>query len=92
MLKSPPAVSGLALLALGDVAMDRRLPEARIAGVDREFAGIGGYPQVRMREDEVADLAIKRESMRALAYGDHQHRRRTIDRITRGDLPAPGCR
>src|SRR3989440_12829098 len=37
------ADAGLARLALAHVAVHRRLPEARVAGVDRELARIGRY-------------------------------------------------
>src|SRR5690606_35144098 len=44
----------LALLQLGDVALHRLLPEARVGGVDGKFGGIDRHGHVRMGVDEAA--------------------------------------
>ena len=80
------ALARFAVLALRDVAVHGDFPEPRVAGVDREFAGVFGNAQVGVRQDEVADFAIEREAVRALADRDDQHRRRAVDRVTRGHL------
>ena len=88
MLKSRAAHVGLAGAAFTDVALDRRFPEARVARVDGEFAGVLGNRQGRVGQDEIADLPVQREAVRALAYREHQHRRWSVQRVSRGDLLA----
>ena len=76
----------LSRLALGHVAVHRRLPEAGVAGVDGKLAGVSRNLQVRMCQDEVADLPIERETMRALARADDQHGRGAVDGVAGRDL------
>ncbi len=86
-----PARTGLAGLALRDIALNRRLPEALVAGVDGEFAGVCGNLQIGMGEDEVADFTVKRKAVRAFAHGQHQHGGRAVDSVTRSDLLHAGA-
>ena len=87
MLKSSPRGAALAGQALVDVALDRRLPEALVGGVDRELAACPrGSRMSGMREHEVAELAVEREAVRAVADREHEHRRRAVDRVAGGDL------
>src|SRR5690606_1860620 len=73
-------------LALGHVPFDRRFPEALVANVDREFVGLWLDREIRMREDEVADLAIECETVRSLADREHELRAGSVERVAGSDL------
>src|SRR6185312_7197070 len=62
-----PARTGGARLALIHIASDRSFPVARIRRVDRELGSSLRDAQIRMRQHELADLAIEREAVHAAA-------------------------
>jgi hypothetical protein len=79
-----------ASLALADIALHRRLPEACVRRVDGVFPGVFRDADAGMGEDEVAALAVEREGVRAGAQRQHDHRRWAIDGITGHHLLAAG--
>src|SRR5207253_4723135 len=87
VLAARPVGAGEALV---DVALYRRLPAARIGGVDREFLRVRGDADLRMGEDEGIGLAIERESVHAFAYGKDEHRGWAIHGKAGGYLAAAG--
>jgi len=80
------ARAGLAGQALIDIALDRRLPEPAVGRVDRELVGIGRDPDAGVRQHELAEVRIQRESGDPVADAEHEQRRRTVERIAGGDL------
>src|SRR6185295_12010280 len=81
-----PARTRGARLTLTHIAADRSFPVARVRRVDRELGGALRDAQIRMRQHELADLAIEREAVHAAADRQDEHRGRTIDRVARADL------
>ncbi len=87
------AHAGLAGQTFVDVALDRRFPEALVRSVDREVARCRRDLQIRVGEQEFADFAIEGETVRAVADGQHQHRRRAVQaRSRQPPVCVPGCR
>jgi hypothetical protein len=80
------ARTGLAGQALVDVALHRLFPETHVRRVDRELFGFGGDLHVGVGQHEFADVAVEREAVGAVAEGQHQHGRRTVDRIAGAHL------
>src|SRR3990170_2316117 len=65
-----------------------RLPLSVIRIIDREIPSDSRDPNVRMREQELAQRWVEREAVRALPRGVDEHCARAIDDVARGDLPA----
>ena len=82
----PAAHAAPACQTLDHVALDRRLPEAFVGGIDGEFPGFFRNPHIRMREDEFTETPVQGESVHAPAHGEHQHGRRPVDCISRAQL------
>jgi hypothetical protein len=72
--------------ALVDVARHRRFPEAAVRGVDCELARGSREPNLRMSEDELAELRLEGKAVHPPANGQDDHRRRAVDRISSADL------
>ncbi len=85
-----PARSRRSREAFGDVAAHRRLPEAAVGRVDREFRRALRDAQVAVGEQELADRALEGERVHAAAHREHQHRAGPVDRVARRDLRASG--
>jgi len=84
------ARTGLAGQAFVDVALHRFFPETHVRRVDREFLGFSGDLHVGVGQHEFADVAVEREAVGAVAEGQHQHGRRTVDRIAGAHLLGAG--
>ena len=76
--------------ALVDIALDGRLPEAAVGGVDGELLRLPRHAQVGVAEHPFAQLRVQREGMRAGAQRQHQHGRRAVDRIPGAHLLGAG--
>ncbi len=81
------ARTGTTGLALGDVALHRRLPETLVGRIDRVLTGVGGYRQLG-GEYVLAILPTQCECLDALAGAQHELRRRAVQGVARCNLLA----
>ena len=75
---------------LVDVALDRRIPVPAVGGVDGVFLRVRRDAVVPLGQVPGADLAVQREGGHAVAHGQHQHGRGTIDGIAGRNLLRAG--
>jgi hypothetical protein len=85
-----PARASPSRQALIDVALYGLFPEALVGRVDGKLARVLANGHAGVGQDELTDVAIQRESAHAVARGQHDHRRRAIQRVARRHLLDPG--
>src|SRR3989344_5241306 len=60
-------------LAFSDVALDRRLPEAMVAGVNSIFSRVFRNPDIGLCEQKFIRITIERKAMCTFAGSQPQH-------------------
>ena len=68
----------------------RLVPADEVALVDRVGVAALRAADVRVREEELADVRVEREAVDAVAGREEKRRRAAVDRVARGDDRRPG--